>query len=57
MVEATAKLDEKGRIRIPRKIREAAQLSQGSCVNIKVEGKIIIIKAPESVADRYYGVV
>ena len=57
MVEATAKLDEKGRIRIPRKIREATQLAQGSYVNIKAEGKTIIIKAPEPIADRYYGIV
>jgi bifunctional DNA-binding transcriptional regulator/antitoxin component of YhaV-PrlF toxin-antitoxin module len=28
LVEATVKLDEKGRIRIPRKIREAAQLAK-----------------------------
>jgi len=57
MVETTVKLDEKGRIRIPRKIREAAQLAQGSCVIIKAEGKTIIIKASEPIADKYYGLV
>ncbi len=55
MVETTAKLDDKGRIRIPRKIRETAQIPEGSCVNIKTEGKTIIIEASESVADKYYG--
>jgi AbrB family looped-hinge helix DNA binding protein len=55
MVETTAKLDEKGRVRIPRKIREAAQLPEGSCVNIKAEGKTIIIEASEPTADKYYG--
>jgi len=57
MVETTVKLDEKGRIRIPRKIREAAQLAEGSCVNIKAEGKTIIIEASEPIADKYYGIV
>lgn len=56
MVETTAKLDEKGRVRIPRKIREAAELSEGSCVSIKAEGKTIIIEASKPVADKYYGV-
>jgi AbrB family looped-hinge helix DNA binding protein len=55
MVEATAKLDEKGRIRIPKKIREAAQLKEGSCVNIKAKEKTIIIELAEPVADKYYG--
>ncbi|MGD6807428.1 MAG: AbrB/MazE/SpoVT family DNA-binding domain-containing protein [Candidatus Bathyarchaeia archaeon] len=40
----TAKLDEKNRVRIPKKIREAVQLAEGSCVNIKAEGKAIIIR-------------
>ena len=57
MVETTAKLDEKGRIRIPRKIREAAQLAEGSCVNIKAEGKTIIKEVSEPIADKYYGIV
>jgi len=57
MVETTAKFDDKGRIRIPRKIREAAQLAEGTCVNIKAEGKTIIIEASEPIADKYYGIV
>jgi AbrB family looped-hinge helix DNA binding protein len=57
MVETTAKFDDKGRIRIPRKIREAAQLAEGSSVNIKAKGKTIIIEASEPVADKYYGIV
>jgi AbrB family looped-hinge helix DNA binding protein len=55
MIETTAKLDEKGRLRIPRKIREATQLSEGSCVNIKTDGKTIILEASEPIADKYYG--
>lgn len=55
MVETTVKLDEKGRVRIPRKLREAAELKEGSCVNIKAKGKTIIIEPIEPVADKYYG--
>jgi hypothetical protein len=47
-------LKKKGWIRIPRKIREAAQLT-GNCVNIKAEGRTIIIEAQESIADKHYG--
>jgi AbrB family looped-hinge helix DNA binding protein len=56
MVESTAKLDDKGRVRIPKQIREVAQLKEGSCVNIKAKGKTIIIELAEPVADKYYGV-
>jgi len=55
MIETTARLDEKGRVRIPKKIREAAQLKEGSCVNIKAKGKAVIIEPVEPVADKYYG--
>jgi AbrB family looped-hinge helix DNA binding protein len=55
MVETTAKLDEKGRVRIPKQIREAAQLKEGSCVSIKAEGKAVVIEPAEPVADKYYG--
>jgi AbrB family looped-hinge helix DNA binding protein len=55
MVETTAKLDEKGRVRIPKQIRQAAQLKEGICVNIKAKGKTIIIEATQPVADKYYG--
>jgi AbrB family looped-hinge helix DNA binding protein len=55
MVESTAKLDDKGRVRIPKQIREVAQLKEGSCVNIKAKGKTIIIELVEPVADKYYG--
>jgi AbrB family looped-hinge helix DNA binding protein len=55
MSETTAKLDEKGRVRIPKRIREAAKLKEGSYVNIKARGKTIIIEMAEPVADKYYG--
>jgi AbrB family looped-hinge helix DNA binding protein len=55
LVETTAKMDDKGRIRIPRQIRQAAQLKEGSCVTIKAKKKTIIIEPAEPAADRYYG--
>jgi AbrB family looped-hinge helix DNA binding protein len=57
MSEATAKLDEKGRIRIPKRIRETAQLKEGSYVYLKTQGKTIIMEPAESVADKYRGVI
>jgi AbrB family looped-hinge helix DNA binding protein len=55
MMSETAKLDEKGRVRIPKRIREAANLKKGSYVNIKASGKTIIIELAEPLADKYYG--
>ncbi|XHH07994.1 MAG: AbrB/MazE/SpoVT family DNA-binding domain-containing protein [Candidatus Bathyarchaeia archaeon] len=57
MVESTAKMDEKGRVRIPKQIRDIAQLKEGSRVNIKAKGKTITIELAEPVADKYYGAV
>ena len=55
MSEATAKVDEKGRIIIPKEIRETAKLKEGSYVTIKTKGKTIIMEPLEPVADKYYG--
>lgn len=56
MSDTTVKVDEKGRIIIPKKVREAAELKEGSYVTIKSKGKIIIMEPLEPVADKYYGV-
>lgn len=53
----TVKMDEKGRIIIPRRIRKAAQLREGSYLNIRSKGKIVILEAADPVADKYFGVV
>jgi AbrB family looped-hinge helix DNA binding protein len=55
MSNTTVKVDEKGRIIIPKNIREAAKLKEGSYVTIKSKGKIIIMEPLEPVADKYYG--
>ncbi len=48
-------MDGKGRVLIPKKVRESMNLSEGTLVSINVEGNAIIIKRAESAADRYYG--
>jgi AbrB family looped-hinge helix DNA binding protein len=55
MSNTTAKIDEKGRIIIPKNIRETAKLKEGSYVAIKAKGKTIIMEPLEPVADKYYG--
>lgn len=53
----TVKMDEKGRIIIPRQIRKAAQLKGGSYINIRSKGKTVILEAAEPVADKYFGII
>ncbi len=55
MGETTVKVDEKGRVIIPKSIRKTTKLKEGSYVNIKAEGKTIIMEAAEPAADKYYG--
>jgi AbrB family looped-hinge helix DNA binding protein len=55
MGNTTVKVDEKGRIIIPKEIRETAKLKEGSYVTIKTKGKTIIMEPLEPVADKYYG--
>ncbi len=57
MVETTAtvKIDEKGRIVIPKGIRKAAKLQAGSSIKIRSKGKTVILEQIEPVADKYFG--
>jgi AbrB family looped-hinge helix DNA binding protein len=57
MSETTVKMDDKGRIIIPRRIRIDAQLKEGSYLNIRSKGKTIILEIAEPVADKYFGIV
>lgn len=52
----TIKVDQKGRILIPKNIREIIGLKEGNYVKIKVYEKCIIIEPIESIADKYFGV-
>ena len=49
------RVDEKGRVVIPKSIREKAKLKAGNYVNVRVEGRSIIMEPLESIADKYFG--
>jgi AbrB family looped-hinge helix DNA binding protein len=55
MAETTVKMDEKGRIIIPKRIRKSAQLKEATLMSIKSKGKMIILEPIEPVADKYFG--
>jgi AbrB family looped-hinge helix DNA binding protein len=55
MSSTTVKVDEKGRVIIPKGIRENAKLKEGGYVTIKAEGKKIIMEPLEPIAEKYYG--
>ena len=55
MSDTTIKIDGKGRIIIPKNIREAAKLKEGSYVTIKAKEKAVIVEQLQPVADKYYG--
>jgi len=41
-----AKVDEKGRIQLPKDIRESVKLGEGDRVRLTVQGKRVIVSAP-----------
>jgi AbrB family looped-hinge helix DNA binding protein len=51
----TVKVDDKGRVVIPKGLREKAEIKEGGYVKMRTEGKTIIIEPVESIADKYYG--
>lgn len=51
----TVKVDEKGRVIIPKSLREKAKVKEGSYVKIKADEKSIVIEPLEPVADKYFG--
>jgi AbrB family looped-hinge helix DNA binding protein len=54
--EVTVRIDEKGRIILPKSIRKASQLKKGAYVTIKAKDKKIIIQPVESVTEKYLGI-
>lgn len=50
-----AKVDGKGRVVIPKSLREKVKMKEGSYVRIKTDGKSIIIEPLEPAADKYLG--
>ena len=55
MSEATAKIDAKGRVMIPKNVRKAAKIKAGTYVNIKATDATIILEPVESIAEKYSG--
>ena len=49
------RVDERGRVVIPKSIGEKVKLKKGNYVNVRVEGRIIILEPLESIADKYFG--
>ncbi len=56
MSEITVRLDEKGRIMIPKAIRKATKVKPGTYVSIKAKDSAIIIEPAESAAEKYAGI-
>ncbi|MBS7612390.1 AbrB/MazE/SpoVT family DNA-binding domain-containing protein [Candidatus Bathyarchaeota archaeon] len=51
----TVRVDGKGRIIIPKNMREKAGVKEGSYVKIRVDEKGIMIEPLKSIADKYFG--
>jgi len=56
MEEAITKVDDKGRIIIPKNIRKRAKLKPGTYVNVKSKDHQIIIELSEPIADKFCGI-
>lgn len=52
---AVVRVDEKGRVVIPKNIREKAKMRKGGYVKIMAKEKSIIIEPLEPFADKYFG--
>jgi AbrB family looped-hinge helix DNA binding protein len=50
------KVDKKGRLVIPKRLREKAKVKEGGYVRMRADEKSIIIEALEPIADKYLGV-
>jgi len=55
MIEVV-KVDEKGRIVIPKDLRERTEMKAGSYVKVTAKDKSIVIESLEPVAEKYFGV-
>ncbi|MEM1523095.1 MAG: AbrB/MazE/SpoVT family DNA-binding domain-containing protein [Thermofilaceae archaeon] len=51
----TVRVDGRGRVVIPKRIREKAGIREGSLVRVREDGARIVIEPLESIADRYFG--
>ncbi|MGQ9469900.1 MAG: AbrB/MazE/SpoVT family DNA-binding domain-containing protein [Nitrososphaerales archaeon] len=53
---SVVRIDKKGRLLVPKNIREKFGIKEGSLVKIEVRKKSIVIEPLESIANKYYGV-
>ena len=51
----SVRVDDKGRVIIPKSLREKAKVKKGGYVRMRAEGETIVIEPVESIADKYYG--
>jgi len=49
------KVDEKGRIVIPRTLREKTEMKEGSYVKVTAREKSIVIEPLQPIAEKYFG--
>jgi AbrB family looped-hinge helix DNA binding protein len=49
------RVDGKGRVVIPKPLREGAGIREGGFVKLRAEGRTIVIEPVESIADKYHG--
>ena len=51
------RVDEKGRVLIPKSVRYLVELKERQLVRVEVAGNKIVLEPLGDVADKYYGVV
>jgi len=56
-VESVVRVDDRGRISIPKSIRETLGIKSRQLLKIRVVGDKIVLEPLESIADKYYGIV
>ncbi|MEM3385360.1 MAG: AbrB/MazE/SpoVT family DNA-binding domain-containing protein [Nitrososphaeria archaeon] len=49
------KVDKRGRIMIPKRIREKVKVKEDGYVKVRADEKSIIVEPIESIADKYFG--
>jgi len=55
LLEFIVRVDSKGRILIPKGLREAVGVREGGLVKVYVEGGRVVVEPLGSVADRFFG--
>ena len=56
-MEEVVRVDSRGRIVIPKHVRETLGIEEGSLLRLRVSGRTIVLEPIESTANRYYGAI